>query len=114
VKLESKIFSYLMKYGNTREGDLVSFIAEKFAVSLDDAKKAVDYMTARGKIHRIIHDELEPPELYLSLTTPLRQEVTEGLIAVSASFLVEQNPIFFLQKAASAVEQKEISRMTHL
>jgi len=71
MSIERQIVSYLMKYGNTREIDLISYGAQNFMRPPEKMKKIIDRMAVKGKIHRIVHNRLKPPEVYISLEEPL-------------------------------------------
>lgn len=103
---ERRIASYLMKYGNTRENDLISFGAKKLGCSPEEMKKALDRMVVMGKIHRIVHNKLEPPEVYISLMEPLPPEIMRSLIEVSDAKEVERESAAILREAASIAEQR--------
>jgi len=44
-----------------------------------DVKKILDRMAIKGKIHRIVHNKLKPPEVYISLYEFLPAMFREGL-----------------------------------
>lgn len=73
----------MAKYGNTREGDLISFGVKESGCSKEDVKKAIDRMAVKGKIHRIVHNRLEPPEVYVSIVEPSPGDFMEGLFGVT-------------------------------
>jgi len=106
VKVESKIVSYLMRYGNTREGDVISFCVRKFSLSSGDAKKVIDRMVVKGKIFRVVHDKLEPPEVYLTLKEPFHPDVLKALIEVDLSEVVEKDARKILEEAAAIAEER--------
>jgi len=106
VKVESKIVSYLMRYGNTREGDVISFCVRKFNLSSGDAKKVIDRMVVKGKIYRVVHDKLEPPEVYLTLKEPFHPDVLKALVEVDVSEVVEKDARKILEEAAAIAEER--------
>ena len=67
MSIERQIVSYLMKYGNTREIDLISYGVQNFIEPPEKMKKIIDRMAVKGKIHRIVHNKLKPPEVYIGL-----------------------------------------------
>jgi len=67
MSIEGQIVSYLMAYGNTREVDLISYGVQNFVRPPEKMKKIIDRMAVKGKIHRIVHNRLKPPEVYISL-----------------------------------------------
>jgi hypothetical protein len=106
MKVESKIVSYLMKYGNTREGDVTSFCVKKFSLSSKDVKKIIDRMVVKSKIHRIVHDKLEPPEVYLTLKEPFHPDILKALIEVDISEVAEKDVRKILEEAAAIAEKR--------
>lgn len=71
MSIERHIVSYLMKYGNTRETDLISYGVQNFVRPPEEMKKIIDRMAVKGKIHRIVHNKLKPPEVYIGLEESL-------------------------------------------
>ncbi len=71
MKIERAVVSYLKDFGNTREGDLINYGVQQSGRSSKDMKKIVDRMVIKGKIFRIVHSKLRPPEVYVSLDEPL-------------------------------------------
>ena len=110
MKVESKIVSYLVKYGNTRESDLIGFCVRKFSLSSEDVKKVIDRMVVKSKLYRIVHDKLEPPEVYLTLKEPFHPDVLKALVEVDLSEVVEKDARKILEEAA-AVAEKRIREM---
>jgi division protein CdvB (Snf7/Vps24/ESCRT-III family) len=110
LKIENKIVSYLVKYGNTRQSDVISFCVKKFNLSPKDAKKVVDRMVVKNKIYRIVHDKLEPPEVYLTLKESVHPDVLRALIEVDTSEIVGKDARKILEEAA-AVAEKRIREM---
>ena len=103
MKLEKSIASYLAKYGNTREANLIDFAAKKSNSSKEDVKKAISRMAVKGKLHRIVHNQLEPPEAYVTLKEPSRVGDFEGLFEVAKK--AEQDADAILREAATAAER---------
>jgi len=106
MKVESKIVSYLMKYGNTREGDVISFCVRRFGLSSRDVKKVIDRMVVKGKIYRVVHDKLEPPEVYLTLKESFHPDVLKALVGVEVSEVVEKDAQKILEEAAAVAEER--------
>lgn len=82
MSIEKKIITYLEAYGNTRETDLTNYCVQNSGRSAEKVKKIIDRMAIKGRVHRIVHHKIKPPEVYISLDEPLPPEVmTEGEIA---------------------------------
>ncbi len=71
---ERKILSYLETYGNTRENDLINYAVQNFNKPPEKVKKVIDRLAIEGKIHRVVHNKLKPPEVYVTLEEPLPPE----------------------------------------
>lgn len=106
MKVESKIVSYLVKYGNTREGDVMSFCVRRFGLSSGDVKRVIDRLVVKGKIFRVVHDRLEPPEVYLSLKESFYPDVFRALVGVDVSQVVEKDARKILEEAAAIAEER--------
>jgi len=65
MEAEKKILSYLQKYGNTKENDLLDFATTKLGYCSEDIKKALKRLMVKMKIHHIVHNRLEPPQVYI-------------------------------------------------
>jgi hypothetical protein len=89
MKLENKVIFYLMKFGNTREEDLINYGVNRLGCSSEEMKRTLKCMAFRGKAHWLVHDKLEPPEVYLSLTEPLPPEDVRMLIELKYDFSEE-------------------------
>ena len=83
MSIERKIVSYLESFGNTRENDLINYGVQNLGQSLDKTKKIIDRLAVKGKLHRIVHNKLKPPEVYITLEEPFpqRQQWKERLQA---------------------------------
>lgn len=110
MDIEREIVSYLVKYGNTKESDIVNYGARKFNRSSKDMKKVVDRIVVKGRIHRIVHNKLKPPEVYLSLKESLYPDVLKALIEVDTSEVAEKDAQKILEEAA-AIAEKRIREM---
>jgi hypothetical protein len=106
MNLEKGIILYLTKYGNTREKDLISFGVQEFDRSGKDVKRVVDRMVVKGRIHRIIHNKLRPPEVYLSLKEPFHPNVLKALSEVDISESTEKDVQKILEEAAAIAEKR--------
>jgi hypothetical protein len=79
MSIESKIMSYLEAFGNTKESDLINYGVNNLGQSSGKVKKIIDRMAVKGKLHRVVHHKLKPPEVYVTLQEPLPPEaMVEG------------------------------------
>lgn len=99
MSAERKIRSYLRHYGNTREVDLINYGMQNLGRSSEEVKKIIDRLAVKGKIHRIVHNKLKPPEVYITLEEPLPPEAS--IEREIANGEVER----ILEEAASLAEQ---------
>ena len=106
MNLEKKIISYLAKYGNTRESDLINYGRGEFNFSSETMKKAIDRMAVKGKIHRIVHNKLRPPEVYISLLEPLPPETLRNIIELNVSETAAEDARKILEEAAAVAEKR--------
>ena len=107
MKVEKEIISYLYKYGNTRESDLINYGVKKFNYSSEEMKKVIKRMVIKGKIHYIVHSKLEPPEVYISLKELLPPEITKIFLEAFIQMKAGQEDIQkILEEAASIAKQK--------
>ena len=106
MKVEGKIVSYLVKYGNTREVDVIGFGVGRFGLSSGDVKRIIDRMVVKGKIFRVVHDRLEPPEVYLSLKEAFIPDVLRALVDVDVFEGVEKDARKILEEAAAIAEER--------
>jgi len=74
LNVENEIVSYLTKYGNTKESDIINYGVKKFNHSSERIKKVIRRLVIKGKIHYLVHSKLEPPEAYVSLEEVLPSE----------------------------------------
>jgi hypothetical protein len=103
MNVENEIISYLKKYGNTRENDLINYGSQNFGVQPNDMKKTLDRMAVKSRIHRIVHNKLKPAEVYVTLEELLLPEL--AINAEISSREVER----ILEEAASLANQKKKS-----
>lgn len=79
---------------------------QKFDHPSRDAKKILHRMAIKGKIHRIVHNKLKPPEVYVSLY--------ESLPATFQEELYEEDVRKILLEAQTIVEQKAKGKISGL
>jgi len=104
MSIEKQIVSYLTKYGNTRETDLIIYGVQNFIQPPEKIKKIIDRMAVKGKIHRIVHNKLKPPEVYIGLEEDLPiQPMIDDQIANDEARRI-------LQEAASVAENTSEDR----
>ena len=106
MNLEKKINSYLAKYGNTRESDLINYGRGEFNLSSKTMKKAIDRMAVKGKIHRIVHNKLRPPEVYISLQEPLPPENMRNVIKFEVLGEASEDARKILEEAAAVAKNR--------
>jgi len=106
VTLEKKIISYLTKYGNTRESDLNNYGREQFNLPSKTMKRAIDRMAVRGEIHRIVHNKLRPPEVYISLKEPLPPETLRNIIEFNVSEAASEDTRKILEEATAVAKNR--------
>jgi hypothetical protein len=104
MSIERKIVSYLESFGNTRENDLISYGVQNLGRPADDMKKTIDRMAVKGKLHRIVHNKLKPPEVYITLEEPLPPEC-----AVECE-VTNKEVARILQEAASVARETGLNR----
>jgi hypothetical protein len=107
MNIEKKIVSYLSAYGNTRESDLIGYGVQDFHRSPVKMKKIVDRMVIKGKIYRIVHNKLKPPEVYVTLEELLYPEIMRDLLAAQVSESTVEDPQSILKEAAAIAEQRK-------
>jgi hypothetical protein len=106
MNIEKEIVAYLSTYGNTRENDLISYGVHNFHRSPIKMKKIVDRMVIKGKIYRIVHNKLKPPEVYVSLEELLYPEIMRDLLEAQGSESTVEDPQTILKEAAAIAEQR--------
>jgi hypothetical protein len=106
VDTEKKILSYLQKYGNTKESDLLDFATAKLDCSPEDIKKALNCLIVKGKIHHIVHNKLEPPQAYISLVEPWLPESMGDFMEAGVPEDLTKEAEAILQEAAKLAEKR--------
>lgn len=107
MEVEKEIISYLYKYGNTKEGDIINYGIKKFNYSSEKMKKVIKRMVVKGKIHYVIHSKLEPPEVYVSLKESLPPEIAKILLEAFIQMkTAEEDAQKILDEAAALAEKR--------
>jgi len=105
--IDREIVSHLVRYGNTRESDLTTFGVQKFHYSSEAMKKVINRMVIKGMIHRIVHNKLKPPEVYISLEETLFPGVLSILDKLGISKAKDNDGVDrILEEAAAVAETK--------
>ena len=73
----------LHEYGNTKEGDIVNYGMQEFDCSSKTMKKAIKRMVNEGRICFVVHGEIEPPVVYVSIAR--RSEDAQALLDEEAA-----------------------------
>jgi hypothetical protein len=105
MKAEDEMLYYLDKYGNTRECDLLDYCMQVLSQAYEKMKKTVDRMVVEEKIFRIVHNKLDPPQVYLSLKEPLPPESVRDLFETDIFEDVEEDAARILKEAAEVAEK---------
>jgi hypothetical protein len=106
MDVEKEVVAYLSVYGNTRESDLISYGVQTFHRSPIKMKKIVDRMVIKGKIYRVVHNKLEPPEVYISLEELLYPEIMRDLLEAEVSESRAEDSEAILREAAAIADKK--------
>jgi hypothetical protein len=106
VDAEKKILSYLQKYGNTKESDLLDFATAKLGCCPEDMKKALNRLMVKGKIHHIVHNRLEPPQAYVSLVEQWLPESMVDFMEAGVPEDLTKEAEAILQEAAKLAEKR--------
>ena len=107
MEVEKEIVSYLHKYGNTKESDVINYGVKKFNYSPEKMKKVIKRMMVKGDVHYIVHNKLEPPAAYISLKEPLPPETAKILIeAFIQAKAAEEDAQKILEEAAGIADRK--------
>lgn len=110
MNIENEIISYLYEYGNTREVDLIKYGVDQFHSTPKKMKRALRRMSVKGRIYFIVHNRLEPPEVYISLEAPLPPKTTRILMEVLGQMKTVENDVRKILKEAAAVSERTTSR----
>lgn len=106
MSLEKEIVLYLVHYGNTREKDIIDYSVQNLGRSSKHMKKVINRMVINGKIHRILHDRITPPEVYISLEEPFSSDVLKALIGANVSDAAKEDVQKILEEAAEIAEKR--------
>jgi hypothetical protein len=112
MNVEREIVSYLSNYGNTKESDLISYGVQHLDRSAIKMKKILDRMVIKGRIYRIVHNKLKPPEVYISLEELLYPEIMRDLLEAEVKEKVENDVQRILEEAAAAAENRTKDRLS--
>jgi hypothetical protein len=106
LDIDKEIVSYLSNYGNTKESDLIGYGVQHFDRSAIKMKKILDRMVIKGRIYRIVHNKLKPPEVYISLEELLYPEIMRDLLEAEVKETVGEDVQRILEEAAAAAENR--------
>jgi hypothetical protein len=106
VDREEEIMSYLEKYGNTREEDLVAYLLHSFNCSSGKTKKILHRMVTKGQIHRLVHDKLNPPKVYITLEMQMRAEALKNTAEAGTSVEPRSEAQRILEEAAMIAKKR--------
>lgn len=107
---EKEIISYLEEYGNTREEDLVDYLAHGFNCSPGKAKKILHHMIVKGQIYRLIHERLDPPRVYVTLELQIRSEGLKDAVGTMTPAACRSEAQRILEEAAMIAEKRKQDR----
>ena len=106
MDLEKETISYLGKYGNTREEDLVDYLVHNLHCSSGKTKKVLHRMVINGQIHRLVHEKLGPPRVYITLEVQIRPEALNDTVDTRTSFASRSEVQEILREAAMLAEKR--------
>lgn len=107
MDIEKEIVSYLYKYGNTKESDIINYGVKKFNYYSEGMKKIIKRMIIKGKIHYVVHSKLEPPAVYISLKENLPPETEKILLEAFIQMkTAEEDAQKILEEAATLAEKR--------
>ncbi len=107
MDIEKEIVSYLHKYGNTKENDIINYGIQKFNYSSERMKKVIRRMVIKGKVHYVVHSKLKPPEVYISLKEPLPPEIAKILLEAFIQMkATKEDAQKILEEAATLAEKR--------
>lgn len=100
MDIEKEVTSYLLENGDTRESDITKWGCQKFDYSPKGMKKAIARMIKSGKIHRIVHSQLKPPGVYLSIREHKKIDYSEleperALLVARIDWFLDNFDLFF-------------------
>ena len=107
LNVEKQVSRYLLKYGNTEEDSLIAYCAAKLNCPIETVKEAVEGMVAQREVHRIVHDELNPPKTYVSLMKQLHPYVMRSLVELFHSKAIENDAANILNGVAQSTTETE-------
>jgi hypothetical protein len=110
VNIEEEIVTYLSNYGNTKETDLINYGVQRFGRSAIKVKKILDRMVIKGRIYRVVHNKLKPPEVYISLEELLYPEIMRDLLEAQVKESIGDDVQRILEEAAAAAENRTKDR----
>lgn len=107
MDIEKEIISYLYEYGNTKESDMINYGVKRLNYPPKRMKKVIKRMIVKGKIHYVVHSELEPAEVYISLKeTPPPETAKILLEAFFQMKAAEEDVQNILEEAATLADEK--------
>lgn len=106
MDLEEELVSYLEMYGNTRESDLLTYGVQNFHFSSDRMKKIVNRMAIKGKIHRLVHNKLNPPEVYVALEERSYPELLKNIVEMKIPEGSRSEVLKILEEAAAIAKKR--------
>ena len=111
MEVEKEIVSYVHKYGNTKESDIIDYGVKKFNYSPEKMKKVIKRMMVKGDVHYVVHNKLEPPVAYVGLKEPLPPEIGKILIeAFIQAKAAEEDAQRILEEAAKIADRHKSQR----
>ncbi len=106
MDFEKELVSYLEMYGNTRESDLLNYGVQNFHFSPDKMKKIVNCMVIKGKIHRLVHNKLNPPEVYVALEERSYPEILKNIVEMKIPEGSRSEVLKILEEAAAIAKKR--------
>jgi len=112
VNIEEELVTYLSNYGNTKETDLINYGVQCFGRSAIKVKKILDRMVIKGRVYRVVHNKLKPPEVYVSLEELLYPEIMRDLLEAQVKGSIGDDVQRILEEAAAAAENRARDRFS--
>jgi division protein CdvB (Snf7/Vps24/ESCRT-III family) len=110
LDIETKLLSYLHKYGNTKERDLIEYGTRSFGLSRKELKKVLDKMIVEGNARRIIHDKLGPNVAYAAeadcVALNLALQVETDALGIKDKEKVVEEARKILEEAAAKAQKR--------